>query len=207
MPLTRFGSDLHYAETFFDLYCAFTTYLEKQFDISEDAAMQIYVGAASQLPDAALYEADRAIAEEQMRLGLVRVALPLAENLYGHHDEFSSWVRDLARNAMNAQDDSHNVDDCVVSRHRVSEFGCDKGDNCPVKVVKYLLIDDGMNPDFQSLDYQGEMTGEKIQRTIAKLSAAQSLGLIVGNEASTIRRNYMLRVKTHTAFTPENDDI
>lgn len=206
-PLTRFEADMHYAESYFDLYNAFTTFLERQFEIPDEVAMQVYSEVSKQLPDADLFEADAGLAQQQMRLGLVRVALPIAENMFGLHDEFGAWVRDLSRVAMGSPDGVHTVDDCAAAPRGVTEFSCDNGGNCPVKVVKHELIVDSMMPDFQSLDYQGEFANEKIQRTIAKLNAAGWLGLVFGHEASTIRNSYLLRTKAHAPFTPENGDI
>lgn len=206
-PLQRFEADLHYAASFYDLYNAFTTYLGSQFGIPEEAAMQLYAQVSLQLPGADLFDADVSLAHQHMRLGLVRVALPLAESTFGLHDDFGGWVRDASRAAMNTEHTEHDVDVCAVAPRGATEFSCASDDNCPVKVVKHILIVDSLIPDFQSLDYQGEWASEKIQRTIAKLSAAQSLGLIVGHEASTIRNSYLLRAKAHAPYTPENGDI
>lgn len=206
-PLQRFEADMYYAASFYDLYNAFTTYLRAQFGIPEEAAMQLYAAVAEQLPGVELFDADPETAQAQMRLGLIRVALPLAEDDFGSHDDFGGWIRDAAQAAMDTTHSAHDVDECVTAPRGFTGFGCGHSDNCPVKVVKYVLIEDSMRPDFQSLDYQASWANEKVQRTIAKLNAAQSLGLIVGHEASTVRNNYLLRVKTHTALTPENGDI
>lgn len=206
-PLRRFEADLHYATSFYDLYNAFTTYLASQFDIPEEAAMQLYASVSRLLPGADLFGTDVTAAHQQMRLGLMRVALPLAEGTFGTHDDFGGWVRDLSRVAMDPEHSGHDIDECVVAPRGVTEFSCHSSDNCPVKVVKHALIVDSLTPDFRSLDYQEGWASEKIQRTIAKLSAAQSLGLIVGHEASTVRSSYLLRAKAHAPFTPENDEI
>lgn len=206
-PLQRFEADMHYAASFYDLYNAFTTYLRTQFEISDEAAMQLYTAVSEQLPGVELFDSEPETAQAQMRLGLIRVALPLAEDSFGLHDDFGGWLRDTSRVAMNTAHSAHDVDECVTAQKGLTGFGCVYSGNCPVKVVKYALIEDSMRPDFQSLDYQEHWANETIQRTIAKLSAAQSLGLIVGHEASTLRNNYLLRTKAHAPYTPENGDI
>lgn len=206
-PLRRFHSDMHYATGFFELYNGFTTYLSSEFDISEEAARQLYARMSDHLPNAELYDTDAAIAEEQMRLGLMRVVLPLMEDMVGSEEQFIRWAVASGTFAMDVLHGVHRVEDCVVAPRGKTELGCQLGSTCPVKVTKHLLINDCMMPDFNTFDYHSAGAERKINRTLSKLSAAERLGLVVGNETATIKNTYVRRCQIRELPTPELGDI
>ena len=206
-PLRRFHSDMHYANGFFDLYNGLTTYLSSEFDISEEAAKQLYDQMSDHLPGAELYDADVDMAQEQMRLSLMRVVLPLMEDMVDSEEQFIRWTVASGTFAMDVLHGVHRVEDCVEAPRGKTEFGCQIGPNCPVKVTKHILINDCMMPDFNTFDYHSAGAERKINRTLSKLSAAERLGLVVGHETATIKNTYLLRCQIRELPTPELGDI
>ena len=206
-PLRRFHSDMHYATGFFDLYNGFTTYLGSEFGISEETAKQLYARMSDHLPSAELYDTDADVAQEQMRLGLMRVVLPLMEDMVGSEEQFIQWTVASGTFAIDVLHGAHRVEDCVVAPRGKTELGCQIGLNCPVKVTKHLLINDCMMPDFNTFDYHSAGAERKITRTLSKLNAAERLGLVVGNETATIRNTYLHRCQIRELPAPELGDI
>ena len=207
--LRRFEADLYYALSPFDLYNAFVTYMERQFAISEEAAMKMqwHVQETGELPNAASYEADPASAEEQTRLALVRIALPFAESLIEDNEVFKQWTYEASTVAMGVANGPHEIDACVLSSGGTTGLGCEHGDVCPVRTVKYHLILEVMSPDFDSPDYVEDWGTMKVQRTLAKLEVARQLGLSVHEETNALRRNYLFRSKTRGIIVPDEHDI
>lgn len=207
--LRRFEADLYYAESPFDLYNAFVTYMERQFDIPEEAAMKLQWQAQEkgELPDAAAYDVDPAAAHEQTRLALVRIAVPFAESLIEDDETFSAWLYDTSLTAMGTGSSVHEVGSCILSSGGDTGLGCEHGDVCPVRTVKYLLILDAMSPDYESPDYADDWGVRKVQRTIAKLDVALRLGLSVPEETKALRKNYVFRSKTRGIVIPDESDI
>lgn len=206
-PLRRFDSDMHHATGFFELYNGFVEYLISEFQISEEAAKIVYERSTDFLPDAQLYDTDPSSAEEQMRLGLMRVVLPLMEDILETEEHYERWVVASGRYAIDVLHGDHQVDDCIVAPRGKKELGCDINDNCPVKVTKHLLIFDCMMPDFDTFDYYSGGAERKVKRVLAKVNAAEKLGLVVGNEAATIKNTYLYRCKMRQLPTPNVSDI
>jgi hypothetical protein len=206
--LYRFEADLEHAASFYDLQNAFITYLIGQFLVSEDSAKQLYTEVSKQLPSAELFYDDIDIAHEQMRLGLIRVVLPIAEEMIASKTVFVDWLSDASRAAMNLNQGIHQVESCVKAPRGVTQLNCMIGPNCPVKVVKYHLIADSMKPDFTSLDYtEPWAASKKIEKTLAKLTVAETLGLTVDLEYTAHRVTYLERCAANGAYIPENGEI
>jgi hypothetical protein len=183
--------------------------MERQFDIPEEAAMKLQWQAQErrELPDAAMFETDLDAARELTRLALVRIALPFAESLIEDDATFSSWVYDTSLTAMGTGNSQHEIGSCVLSSGGDTGLGCEQGDVCPVRTVKYLLILDAMSPDYGSPDYADDWGARKVQRTVAKLEVALRLGLSVPEETKALRRNYVFRSKTRGISIPDESDI
>lgn len=204
--LRRFEADLYYAEIPFDLYNAFVTYMERQFDITEEAAMKLqwHVQREGELPDVTAEGVDPAIAHEQTRLALIRIALPFAESLIGDDDVFKKWVHEASVVAMGIENSPHEIDACVLHG---SGMSCEAREVCPVRTVKYALVLEATSPSFDSPDYAEEWSARKIRRTLAKLDVALRLGLSVPEETKALRRNYLFRSKTRGVIMPDESDI
>lgn len=204
--LRRFEADLYYAESPFDLYNAFVTYMERQFDIPEEAAMKLqwHAQEAGELPSAATYEASPEAAHEQTRLALIRIALPFAEALIDDDEVFKNWLHGTATAAMGVESSPHQIDHCVLNGNGL---GCEVRQICPVRTVKYTLVREVTSPDFDSPDYSGPWGPKKVRRTLAKLELAERLGLSVPLETDALRKSYVFRSRTRGIILPEESDI
>lgn len=204
--LKRFESDLYHSTSFFNIQSGFIRYLSNEFDLPDDAATTLYSGVSEMLPGYDLYESDDVTAIEQMRLGLMRVALPLAEDFIEAEDTFLGWTEATALIAMDVTGDRHKLEDCISTPRGRAEFSCEHSIQCPVKVVKYSLIADALQPDFRSLDYQEDWAERKIRRSLTKLDAAQRIGALLGDEATAMRRIYLSRCRAQELPLPETSE-
>lgn len=207
-PLRQFDGDVTYSRNYYDLRDAFTVYLSGEFPELTDS-----IGAYCEseevrvcLPDAKLFETDERLAKEQMRLALIRVALPLAEAAVENTEDFMGWVYETASMAMKQNIRRHSFDECLTMTHGSTQHRCATSPNCPLKVVKSQLLIDVMQVDFSSLDYQQPWAERKASRSLAKLEMAYELGLMQEMEFRALRDSYRQRCVLRAIPLAENSD-
>lgn len=200
--LRRFEADLHYASSPFELYSAFTNYLALQFAISEEASMGLYAEAVEKLPSVDLFEEDPELAIEQMRLALIRVVVPMAEALIDSDEAFRVWLAAVIPAAIGGDESRHTPDVCLVKHRGATDLACPQADNCPVRVTKY-----DMAIDCFQVDYEPHWISRKKERVLIKLAVAERLGLFVPEEAATLRKQYLYRLRSHEQLLAETDEI
>lgn len=205
-PLYRFDADMKYSQDYYDMHLSLSRYLSEEFGI-EDVVVDRYLSQkAESIPGSQLFDVDQQLTREQMRLVLLRVALPLAENLVEDNESFYDWTVRTARVAMNIENSNHEVDKCLGDTKSDSRYRCEESPNCPIRVTRLALTNDVMQVDFQSMDYHESWAPRKISRTVAKLDAAYSLGLLLDAEVNSLKNSYLHRCRSHELPMPETND-
>ncbi|MEO5498901.1 MAG: hypothetical protein ABIR46_00170 [Candidatus Saccharimonadales bacterium] len=203
-PIERFRIDMRYASSYFELFNGFAKYMSGLLGISDDASMRLYSKISDKLPDADLYNTDPEMSQEQMQLGLIRVVLPLIEEMGISRDTYAQWLRESVPVALGSSSGRHTREECAdYNPAGINDVACDVSHSCPVKVVRHALISGALNPDFTTPDYEIPWLDDTIYRTQLKLDTATAKGLIDYEYATLIKNNYVNDLKNLELVIPE----
>lgn len=201
-PLEIFKEDMREVAVYFELTERFSKYMHDEFGIPEvandgggwtvdrilnDPTVKEFV------PTIELFETNPDLAIEKMRLLLLRVAYPLAENFIEDDAQFTDWVIRAAQVAIYGGRSTHGAEKCLggLPVSTGSPIGCENSTECPVMYAKVLLAGDSIHIKLDSPDYWPEWRDKKISRHLAKLDAALAIGLTDEVEDEIFRANYL----------------
>lgn len=192
-PLVRFKADIGDVQSFADLYISVTRYLTDEFNINDYYVDHMFVSDDAILPTPEMFEQDPRIAREQARLMLIKLALPIAENVIEDNDSFTTWTKDTAGMVIEDGDPFHEIEKCMQVSQGSTSHSCPSSAECPIKFTAYMLISGASRANMDDLDYRSEWADIKIARTIAKIEVARDLGLFKPEVTKVIKQSYMGR--------------
>jgi hypothetical protein len=191
--LQRFEADIELVETYADLYIALARYMADEFNIPDHQVHVLFEPAEHTLPSREVFEENPRVAREQARLVLIKVALPLAEDVIDNVEDFSVWLSETARVAMGTEKSGHQAETCMKKSKGKALDGCSASEQCPVKYTAYKLIENICRVNKTDVEYSEAFRDEKIAKTLEKIIVARDLGLYDAETAEMLSRNYIAR--------------
>ncbi|MET0980212.1 MAG: hypothetical protein ABWX90_03085 [Candidatus Saccharimonadales bacterium] len=174
-PVMRYYNDINLATMSEDLI---VTSLDNLIDNvpAEKTTMFQAIRESAYMPFDWEIEYDRIIAKEKLALLPLYVVGPELENSNCDLDDLKEWYRDSLRGIRMVTRDIH-TNDCLSKHTAPTHEMCDFSTTCPLRSMKYFLLQAAKTPDFSKDIYK---TAPKREFTIVKdkLALAMSQSII-----------------------------
>lgn len=187
-PLRLLNNELRReGRTYGDLIIALDSYVQSELKLSDEGTERVIQDMLESgvLPGLDLFEQDRELAIEQLRLAIWRYVMPLAEGMM-ESDELDAWMPN-AMAVVAPRDGRHLPERCRRTRG-VNDSCCAIG-NCPVMVVSAYFQQSMITPDFTSMEYVIDPVKARMN-TLRRLASATARGIIPPAFATTLELQY-----------------